>query len=94
MLAGAGALLAPGAAATVLLSVVPRDGVPPMPPAAALAAAYARHGLRLTEVRSATPDEVAASRSSWAKRLRAGAERPVTVLTAVEVGADGGRAQA
>jgi hypothetical protein len=94
VLAGAGALLAPGAAATVLLSVVPRDGVPPIPPAAALADAYARHGLHLTRTRPATADEVAASRSSWAKRLRAGADRPVTVLTAVRVGSNGGRARA
>jgi hypothetical protein len=59
---------------------VPRDGVPAVPPPAHLAAAYARHGLRLDEARAATADEVAASHSSWAKRLRAGAERPVTLL--------------
>jgi 16S rRNA (adenine(1408)-N(1))-methyltransferase len=46
----------------------------------ALAAAYARHGLRLVEARPATAEEVAASRSSWAKRLGAGAARPVTLL--------------
>lgn len=45
-----------------------------------LAGTYARHGLRLEEARPATPAEVAASGSSWAKRLRAGRERPVTLL--------------
>ena len=62
------------------MSVVPRDGVPAIPPAAALAAAYARHGLRLLDARPARADEVAASGSSWAKRLRAGRERPVSLL--------------
>lgn len=45
-----------------------------------LAAAYARHGIDLLEARPATPDEVAQSRSTWAKRLRAGTARPVTLL--------------
>jgi 16S rRNA (adenine(1408)-N(1))-methyltransferase len=80
VLAGLARLLAPGAAGTVLVSVVPRDGVPPVPPAAELAAAYARHGLELVEARPATGAEVAASGSSWAKRLRAGSARPVTLL--------------
>ena len=80
MLAGVAPLLAPGAQATVLVSVVPRDGVPAIPGPAELAAAYARHGLALAESRPATPEEVAASGSSWAKRLRAGRARPVTLL--------------
>ena len=81
VLAGVAALLAPGAEGTALVSVVPRDGVPPVPPAAELAAVYARHGLELVEARPARPDEVATSGSSWAKRLRAGTARPVTRLT-------------
>lgn len=80
VLAGVAALLAPGATARVLVSVVPRDGVPPIPAAERLAAAYAPHGLALVEARAATPAEVAASGSSWAKRLRAGTARPVTLL--------------
>jgi hypothetical protein len=80
VLAGVALLLAPGATGTVLLSVVPRDGMPAIPDRDVLAAAYARHGLELVEVRPARPDEIAASRSSWAKRLRAGAARPVTLL--------------
>jgi 16S rRNA (adenine(1408)-N(1))-methyltransferase len=78
VLAGVPRLLAPGATATILVSVVPRDGVPAIPPPAELATAYARHGLTLVEARPATAEEVAASGSSWAKRLRAGSERPVT----------------
>jgi 16S rRNA (adenine(1408)-N(1))-methyltransferase len=81
VLAGVARLLAPGARASVLVSVVPRDGVSPMPAEEALAAAYARHGLALLEARAATPAEVAASGSSWAKRLRAGTARPVTLLS-------------
>jgi hypothetical protein len=73
-------LLAPGAAGEALVSVVERDGVPAIPSAAELKAAYAGHGLRLLEARPATPSEVAASGSSWAKRLRAGSARPVTLL--------------
>lgn len=80
VLAGVARLMAPGAEGTVLLSVVPRDGVPPVPPRASLGLAYARHDLDLTELRPATPQEVAASGSSWAKRLRAGRDRPVTLL--------------
>jgi 16S rRNA (adenine(1408)-N(1))-methyltransferase len=79
-LAGLAQLLAPEAVGTALVSVLPRDGVPAIPEAGALAQAYARHGLALVEARPATPAEVAASGSSWAKRLRAGRERPVTLL--------------
>ncbi|HWT26201.1 MAG TPA: hypothetical protein VN213_22020, partial [Solirubrobacteraceae bacterium] len=45
-----------------------------------LARAYARHGLALEESRPATTAEVAAAGSTWAKRLRAGAARPVTLI--------------
>jgi 16S rRNA (adenine(1408)-N(1))-methyltransferase len=80
VLAGVAQLLAPGASVSALLSVLPRDDAPEVPGAAALAAAYARLGLRLEVARPATAAEVAASGSSWAKRLRAGRERPVTLL--------------
>jgi 16S rRNA (adenine(1408)-N(1))-methyltransferase len=82
VLAGIARLAAAGASIAALVSVVPRDGLPGIPPADELAAAYARHGLRLLEARPATAAEVAASGSSWAKRLRAGSERPVTLLRA------------
>jgi hypothetical protein len=80
VLAGVARLMAPGAEGRVLMSVVPRDGMPPVPPRCELAPAYERHGLGLVEMRPATPEAVAASGSSWAKRLRAGRERPVTLL--------------
>jgi 16S rRNA (adenine(1408)-N(1))-methyltransferase len=80
VLAGVARLMTPGAEGAVLLSVVPRDGLPPVPAWASLAAAYEGYGLELVEMRPATPEEVAASGSSWAKRLRAGRERPVTLL--------------
>ena len=81
VLAGVAALLAPGARGGVLVSVVARDGVTPMPGRETLAATYARHDLALLDARPAAPHEIAASRSSWAKRLRAGtAARPVTRL--------------
>jgi 16S rRNA (adenine(1408)-N(1))-methyltransferase len=80
VLAGVARLLAPGASGMALVSVVPRDGVPAIPAADALAAAYARHALTLLEARGAEDAEIAASGSSWAKRLRAGTARPVTLL--------------
>jgi 16S rRNA (adenine(1408)-N(1))-methyltransferase len=80
VLAGVARLMAPGAEARVLLSVVPRDGMPPVPPHCELVPAYERHRLDLVEMRPATPDEVAASGSTWAKRLRAGRERPVSLV--------------
>lgn len=78
VLAGIAALLAPGAIATVLFSVVARDGVPAL--REDVAVVYARAGLALVESRAATATEIASSGSSWAKRLRAGAARPVTLL--------------
>jgi 16S rRNA (adenine(1408)-N(1))-methyltransferase len=80
VLGGVAQLLAPGAEGTALLSVVPRDGLPPVPPWHELAAAYERRGLDLVEARPATPAEVDASHSSWAKRLLAGTDRPVTLV--------------
>jgi 16S rRNA (adenine(1408)-N(1))-methyltransferase len=80
VLAGIARLLAAGAQGMALVSVLPRDGVPALPPPAELANAYALHGLSLVEARPATREEVAASGSSWAKRLQAGRARPVTLL--------------
>lgn len=80
MLRGVAQLLAPGAEATALVSVIPHDGLPPIPPPEELAAAYPRHGLELADARPAKASEVAASHSSWAKRLRAGTARPVVLL--------------
>ena len=69
--------------------MIARDGVAPVPSAEALGAAYARAGLRLVELRPATAAEVAVTRSSWARRLRAGTARPVTLLR-FEARRDGG----
>nr|WP_028064936.1 hypothetical protein [Solirubrobacter soli] len=77
-LAGLAALLASGARVSALFSVIPRDGVPAL--REDVAAVYARAGLSLLERRAATAEEIAASGSSWAKRLRAGSARPVTLL--------------
>jgi hypothetical protein len=79
VLAGIAQLMAPGAHGSALVSVVARDGVPGPLPTERLAVAYARHRLTLLATRPATPAEVAASHSSWAKRLLGpGAARPVT----------------
>ena len=86
VLAGIAQLAAPGASVTALVSVVPRDGVGPLPSFGVLAAVYARHGLALVESRPATAADIAACGSSWAKRLGAGSTRPVTVLRATRSG--------
>jgi 16S rRNA (adenine(1408)-N(1))-methyltransferase len=75
----------PGATVTVLLSVTERDHVPGMHSFGAeaidnLACRYAARGLIRTEARLATPEDVAASHSTWAKRLAAGVRRPVWLL--------------
>jgi hypothetical protein len=81
VLAGVARLMGPGATATVLVSVVPRDGLPAIPERRELEEAYERQGLTV-ETRPATVAEVAGSASSWAKRLRAPLDRPVTLLRA------------
>jgi hypothetical protein len=78
VLRGVAALLAPGARASVLTSVIRRDGVPE--PREDLAAVYAGHGLSL-HARPAGAQQVAASRSTWAKRL---GPRPVTHFSVIK----------
>ena len=80
VLAGVAQLFAPDAHGSVLLSVMPRDGIANAPPLHQLVAGYARHGLSVVEHRPATTEEVAASHSTWAKRLKAATTRPVTLL--------------
>ncbi|HEV8537023.1 MAG TPA: class I SAM-dependent methyltransferase [Candidatus Limnocylindria bacterium] len=67
-------LLRPHGELRLLLSATPRDGFAEATPETlhALAHEYACLGLELLEVRSASVSDVAASRSSWAKRLRRG----------------------
>lgn len=75
-------LVAPDGHVDIVLSIVDRDrvvvGRDTFGPAdvARIATVYADLGLDLTEARRLTPDEVRATGSTWARRLRAG-DRPV-----------------
>jgi hypothetical protein len=75
-------LVRTGGTLTVLLSLVERDGRAPLAPhdVARIARAYRERGLLLERARAATRDDVAASRSSWGKRLDVGGSRPGTLL--------------
>ena len=79
VMTGAAGLLAPGGRVEILVSVVPSDGIDGLPAlderaCAGIAAAWADVGLELTSICRATAEEVAATRSSWARRL---GDRPV-----------------
>ena len=82
-LCGLASLVAAGGRLSVLASVVPSDGIPGIAglddaAVPAIRAAWSAAGLRLTAARPATAAEVAASGSTWARRLRAGRDaRPV-----------------
>lgn len=70
-------LVRPGGELRLLLSVAPRDaglGLASLDEAAidAIARAFARFGLEILERQPATPDDVARSGSTWAKRLAVG----------------------
>jgi hypothetical protein len=72
--AGVPRLVAPGGVLELLLAPADRDrlaGVPTTEDAIIEAAtgAFAAHGLEVVMARSATPAEVAATGSSWARRL-------------------------
>lgn len=78
----------PGARVTALLSVTERERGLELAPLNAslgelLAARYAPFGLALSEWRPASDSEIAAARSSWAKRLGAGAHRETWLLRLV-----------
>jgi 16S rRNA (adenine(1408)-N(1))-methyltransferase len=88
---GIAALLKPGAGLTALVSVTARDGLGlganEVPGAAnQLGDRWVNHGLQLVSVRPATEAEVAATRSTWARRLGVGRSRPAwrVVLRRVE----------
>ena len=90
VLDGLAGMLRPGATLSMLVSSTARDraaGVGPIDQRslAGLTGAYHRHGLAVTRVRPATPEDVAASRSTWGKRLGAGAHRPAWLLAATRV---------
>jgi 16S rRNA (adenine(1408)-N(1))-methyltransferase len=89
--AGIAGLLAPDGELAALLAPAPRDVLRDLPYVATLLEPpciddlrrrWSAHGLELVEARTATLAEVDASRSSWARRLRAGRdpERPVARL--------------
>ena len=78
--AGVAALVAPGGTLELLVAPAARDGLEGVPTevdgiVAAARGAFSQLGLELVEGRAATAAEVAASGSSWAKRLAAGSGR-------------------
>nr|WP_281292446.1 class I SAM-dependent methyltransferase [Nocardia bhagyanarayanae] len=80
VIAGLARLLKPGAALSILVSVTEHDRGSGLPPIGehdlrGLAEPYAAQGLTITEVAPATAAEIAATGSSWAKRLGAGSQR-------------------
>jgi 16S rRNA (adenine(1408)-N(1))-methyltransferase len=70
-----------GAEVRALVSVTERDGLGLI--ARVDPSVYDAYGLRLIEARPATQAEIAETNSSWAKRLRAGRDRPVTLVRSV-----------
>jgi 16S rRNA (adenine(1408)-N(1))-methyltransferase len=70
-----------GAEIRALVSVTERDGLGLN--AQVDPSVYDAHGLRLIEARAATENEIAETNSTWAKRLRAGVARPVTLVRSV-----------
>lgn len=88
--AGLARITRPAGAVTVVLSVTERERALGLPLLDAsleqpLAAGYAAHGLALAEWRPASQQEVADTRSSWAKRLGVGKERRAWLLRLVRV---------
>jgi 16S rRNA (adenine(1408)-N(1))-methyltransferase len=94
-LCGVAAVVRPGGRVEVLVSVVPSDrvtGLQTLDASAepAIASAWAAAGLCLDPMRPATRAEIDATRSSWARRLDAGADaRPVWRLTGARPIVDG-----
>ena len=87
MTAAIARLVAPGGELAIVLSLLARDAVDGRHAGpfgagdiARIRTAFARHGLRLEVARRMTPTELAATSSSWARRLRAGADRPAWSL--------------
>jgi 16S rRNA (adenine(1408)-N(1))-methyltransferase len=84
---GVSGLVAAGGALELLLAPSARDGLEgistePEALIEAAAAAFAPLGLRLSEGRAATDDEIAASGSTWAKRLLSSRNGDRTVVRA------------
>jgi 16S rRNA (adenine(1408)-N(1))-methyltransferase len=81
VLAGIALVAKPGAEVRALFSMTERDGLGVTDRVDRVA--FDEHRLQVVEDRPATVDEIEASGSSWAKRLRAGGDRPVTLVRAV-----------
>jgi 16S rRNA (adenine(1408)-N(1))-methyltransferase len=82
IVSGIARIAKPGAPVSLLLSVTEHDrvvGRAALDDAtfAGLEPRYAAHGLTLRDAGPATAEQLARSHSTWAKRLRAGSERPV-----------------
>lgn len=74
-----------GGCVRIVLSVTERDGIAEVPcldvaSVGEIAPRQACRGLDLLASRPATADDLAATRSSWARRLRSDSRRPVWVL--------------
>ena len=87
VLGGLARIMRPGGSLRLLVSATARDagaGVAPLGESdlAALAGAYAGHGLAVVKARPATPADISASHSTWGKRLGAGRHRPAWLLEA------------
>lgn len=87
MLDGVARVLRPGGRFEMLVSVTDRDhgaGSAPLDAdaLAKLRPVYAAHGLDLEPPRPASATEVAATRSTWGRRLGAGTTRPAWHLRA------------
>jgi 16S rRNA (adenine(1408)-N(1))-methyltransferase len=78
---GIARLLRPGGRVEAVVSIAERDGLglPPLRAAdgTELRRRWARHGLDLLAFEPATSAEIEGTGSTWARRLRAGRERPV-----------------
>jgi hypothetical protein len=72
--AGAASLVADGGRVVALVSLTDRDGVGPLDPDR-IAGAWRPLGFGLASLREATEAEVAATRSTWARRLGVGRDR-------------------
>ena len=71
VVAGLSQLARPAASVCLLFSVVRRDRVGAAIDIDRMRAGFANHGLCVVRAREATPADIAAAHSSWAKRLRA-----------------------
>jgi 16S rRNA (adenine(1408)-N(1))-methyltransferase len=90
VMGGLARVLRPGATLSMLLSSTDRDrgaGAGPIsePTLAAMADAYGGHGLTVARARPPTPADVAATRSTWGRRLGAGTRRPAWLLEATRL---------